>query len=75
LPLPGRECRIVDEDDHELPAGEAGEIVVRGPGVMKGYDGDAKGTVRAVRNGWLHTGDRGYVDPDGYYFLKDSGTA
>jgi len=70
LPLPGQECRVVDERDHELPAGETGEIVVRGPNVMKGYDGDADTTARTVRDGWLHTGDRGYVDSDGYYYLR-----
>lgn len=69
LPLPGQECRIVDSDDRELPAGAAGEIVVRGPNVMKQYDGDAGASAQALREGWLHTGDQGYVDCDGYYHL------
>ena len=69
LPLQGQECRIVDDRGRELPPGKSGEIVVRGPNVMKGYDGDPGATARAIRDGWLHTGDRGHVDSDGYYFL------
>ena len=69
LPLQGQECRIVDARGMELPAGQVGEIVVRGPNLMKGYDGESDLTARTIRDGWLHTGDRGYVDPDGYYFL------
>ncbi len=69
LPLQGQECRVVDGRGTELPAGEAGEIVVHGPNVMTGYDGDPESTARVVRDGWLHTGDRGFVDSDGYYYL------
>ncbi len=70
LPLPGLECRIVGPDDRELPTGEEGEIVVRGPNVMKGFYRDPDATARVLRNGWLHTGDIGFTDPDGYYYLK-----
>ncbi len=70
LPLQGQECRIVDGRGRELPAGQVGEIVVRGPNLMKGYDGEPGLTAQAIRDEWLHTGDRGYVDPDGYYFLN-----
>ncbi len=71
LPLQGQECRIVDARGKELPAGETGEIVVRGPNVMKEYDGAAEATAKAIRDGWLHTGDSGFVDSDGYYFLRN----
>jgi long-chain acyl-CoA synthetase len=73
LPLPGQRCRIVDADDRELPAGKPGEIVVRGPNIMRGYFRDAEGTAKAVRDGWLHTGDIGYTDSDGYYYLTTPG--
>jgi fatty-acyl-CoA synthase len=61
----------VDADDRPLPPGEVGEIVVRGPHVMKGYWRQPEETVRALRNGWYHTEDLGYMDPDGYIFLVD----
>ncbi len=69
LPLQGQECRIVDDRGQELGAGETGEIVVQGPNLMKGYDGDPDATALALSGGWLHTGDQGHVDSDGYYFL------
>ncbi len=70
LALSGQECKILDERGVEVPVGEPGEIVVRGPNVMKEYYGDHSGTARTLRDGWLHTGDVGYADPDGYYFLS-----
>jgi long-chain acyl-CoA synthetase len=70
LPLPGLECRVVDPDGQELPAGKVGEIVIRGPNVMKGYYRDPAGTARAQRDGWLRTGDFGRADSDGYYYLE-----
>jgi long-chain acyl-CoA synthetase len=70
LPLPGLECRIAGTDDRELSTGEQGEIIVRGPNVMKGFYRNPDSTARALKNGWLHTGDVGYTDSDGYYFLK-----
>jgi long-chain acyl-CoA synthetase len=72
LPLPGQECRIFDEQDNALPPGHVGEIVVRGPNVMKEYYREPQATARTLRGGWLHTGDSGYADSDGYYYLQQS---
>ena len=69
--LPGVEIAIMDPDDVELKPGELGEICVRGPNVMAGYHGMPEETARTIRNGWLHTGDIGYVDEDGYLFIVD----
>jgi acyl-CoA synthetase (AMP-forming)/AMP-acid ligase II len=69
LPLPGQECRILDQKGREVAPGTSGEIVVKGPNVMKCYDGDPAATSKAIRDGWLHTGDLGHVDADGYYYL------
>ncbi len=65
------EVRIFDDSDRELPDGERGEIVVRGHNVMKGYLGRPEATAEAIRNGWFHTGDVGYRDPDGFFFIVD----
>ena len=63
--------RIVDPEGRELPDGELGEIVIKGPNVMKGYFGNPEATAEAIRDGWLHSGDIGYRDGEGYYFLVD----
>ncbi|KAB2904006.1 MAG: long-chain-fatty-acid--CoA ligase [Anaerolineae bacterium] len=65
------EVRIVDEDDHELPIGEVGEIVVRGPNIMKGYWNKPEETAHALRGGWMHTGDIGFMDEDGFLYIVD----
>lgn len=65
------ELRIADEDDHPLPAGEAGEIQVRGPSVMLGYWNDPAATAKTLKGKWLHTGDVGSLDEDGFLTLKD----
>lgn len=65
------EVRVVDEHGAELPVGEVGEIVVRGDVVMVGYWDDADATADAIRDGWLHTGDMGSFDSDGYLTLRD----
>lgn len=70
LPV-GNEMRIVDNDDHELPVGERGEIVIRGENVMKGYYKRPEANEEAFRNGWFHTGDVGYRDEDGYFYITD----
>jgi long-chain acyl-CoA synthetase len=63
--------KIFDQDDKELPAGQIGEIVIKGPGVMKGYWNKPEETARVIRNGWLHTGDIGYMDEDSYIYLTE----
>jgi long-chain acyl-CoA synthetase len=67
----GNEMRVVDDDDRELPDGEPGEIVLRGENVFKGYFRNEEATRRAFRGGWFHTGDVGYRDADGFYYIVD----
>lgn len=68
LPLPDTECRIVDAaTGKDLPAGEIGELLVRGPQVMLGYWNNSQATAQAIRDGWLHTGDLATVDKGGYF--------
>jgi len=68
---PFSEMRVIDENGHELPANEIGELIVRSPVLMKGYYNDPQQTVEAVRDGWFHTGDYCYRDEDGYFFFVD----
>ncbi len=65
------EVKIFDPEDNELPAGEVGEVVVRGDVVMAGYWKNPEATAEALRGGWLHTGDMGAMDEDGFVTLKD----
>ena len=71
LPIPYVECKIVDENDVELPAGEVGELAVRGENVMQGYFKQEEETKKALLNGWLHTGDLAKKDEEGYIFIVD----
>jgi long-chain acyl-CoA synthetase len=73
IPLPGTEVQIVDlaTGEQPLPAGERGEIRVRGPQVMSGYHQLPEETSAALRNGWLYTGDIGEFDADGYLYIRD----
>jgi long-chain acyl-CoA synthetase len=70
-PAPGSELRILDSDGRALRAGEIGEIVVRSPGIMRGYWHAPEASAEALREGWLYTGDLGYVDGDGYLYVVD----
>jgi len=70
LPI-GNEMRVVDDEDNDVPEGELGEILLRGENVLKGYYKDPEATATAFRNGWFHTGDIGYRDADGFYFIVD----
>jgi long-chain acyl-CoA synthetase len=71
LPLPDIDVKIFDDHDGELPPGQFGEIVVRGPNVMQGYYNHAEETAATLRGGWLHTGDMGKKDEDGYIYIVD----
>lgn len=71
LPLSGVKVRIVDDNDNTLPPNQVGEIVVKGDNVMKGYYNRVKETAETLKNGWLHTGDMGYTDNDGYIYVVD----
>jgi len=70
-PIENVEMKVVDGEGREVADGELGEILIKGPNVMKGYFGNPQATAEAIRDGWLHSGDIGYRDPDGYYFLVD----
>jgi len=65
------EVRVVDPQGNEVPRGEVGEVVVRGPGVMLGYWNKPEVTAATVRDGWMHTGDGGRMDEDGYLYVVD----
>jgi len=65
------EVRLVDEKDNEVSTGEVGEMVVRGPNVMKGYYKDPQATAEVLKGGWLHSGDLARQDKDGYLYLVD----
>ncbi len=70
-PMADVEMKVVDEEGNTLPQGEVGEILARGPRVMSGYWKDEEKTAKTIdKDGWVHTGDVGYVDEDGYYFLS-----
>jgi long-chain acyl-CoA synthetase len=70
-PLNGVEMKVVDDDGHDLPSGEVGEIVIRGHNVMKGYWQRPDATEEAIKDGWFHTGDMARIDEDGYFFIVD----
>jgi long-chain acyl-CoA synthetase len=67
----GNEMKVVDDNDHEVLNGELGEIVLRGENILKGYFKNPEATNSAFRGGWFHTGDLGYRDNDGYFYIVD----
>jgi len=70
-PIWGVDMRCVDENMHDVPSGEPGEIVIRGHNVMKGYYKRPDANAEAFRGGWFHTGDVGKIDEDGYFYIVD----
>ncbi|SDC64670.1 long-chain acyl-CoA synthetase [Paenibacillus sp. UNCCL117] len=72
IPFPDTESKVVHPDTgEELPAGEIGELIVRGPQVMKGYWNNPAETAAVLKNGWLYTGDLARMDEDGYFYILD----
>ena len=70
-PVENTDVRILGDDDQEVPLGTWGEICIQGPGVMQGYWGKPEDTAHAIRGGWLHSGDIGTMDDEGYVFIVD----
>ncbi|OLO36360.1 hypothetical protein BTR23_15940 [Alkalihalophilus pseudofirmus] len=71
IPVPGLELRLVTADDQDVPIGEVGEIIFRGPNAMKGYYNKPDATAETIRDGWVYTGDLGYQDDSGNLFIVD----
>ncbi|SFS19916.1 AMP-binding protein [Yoonia litorea] len=71
VPVPSTEVKCVDEDGKDVPQGERGEIIARGPQIMKGYWNKPEETEKTIMNGWLLTGDIGVMDADGYFRIVD----
>ncbi|MBM3290795.1 MAG: long-chain fatty acid--CoA ligase, partial [Candidatus Hydrogenedentes bacterium] len=71
LPVWGVEMKVVDHEMNEMPTGKAGEIVIRGHNIMKGYYKRDEANDEAFRGGWFHSGDVGYQDEDGYFYIVD----
>ncbi|WP_085993044.1 long-chain-fatty-acid--CoA ligase [Oceanobacillus senegalensis] len=69
IPFPNTDCKIVDEENTELPVGYVGELIIKGPQIMKGYWNNKEETKNALRNGWLYTGDLARQDEDGYFYI------
>jgi long-chain acyl-CoA synthetase len=73
IPIPSTDAKIVDVEtgETEMPVGESGELIIRGPQVMKGYLNMPEETERTLKDGWLYTGDVAKMDEDGYFFIVD----
>lgn len=70
-PFQGVDMRIFDENDKEVPNGDVGELVIKSPNIMKGYLNQPEANAEAFKEGWFHTGDMGYRDDDGFYYIVD----
>ncbi len=70
-PVPGFECRVADETGNDLPVGEVGEIVMRSDSVVPGYWNKPEESAKAIRDGWLYTGDVGFMDENGWFYIVD----
>ncbi len=70
-PVTGVEVRVVDDHDNEVPAGQVGEVIARGPNIMKGYWNRPDVNAEVLRGGWMHTGDLGAMDEDGFLYVLD----
>ncbi len=70
-PYPGLDVKVFGADGNEVKVGEVGEIVIRGPTVMKGYWNNAEATAKSIKDGWFYTGDAGFTDKDGYLYIHD----
>ena len=71
LPIPEFSAKIIDDDGNDVPIGENGELLIKGPGVMKGYLNRPDETAKTIRDGWLHTGDIARMDADNYIYIVD----
>ncbi len=71
LPLPGIEIKVVDDEGNELPHSTPGELIAKGPNIMKGYFNQTEETKKTIRNGWLYTGDIAIIDSEGYIKIVD----
>jgi long-chain acyl-CoA synthetase len=71
IAIPGFEARIVNDQDEDVSIGAVGELIIRGPGVMKGYLNQTEATAETLRGGWLHTGDLARMDEDRYIYIVD----
>jgi len=71
VPVVGVEIRVVNDAGHDVPRGEVGEVIIRGPNIMKGYWNKPEETAAALRNGWYHSGDLGYLDDGTSLYLVD----
>ena len=70
-PIDNVEMKIVDADGHRLEPGKLGEVAIRGPNIMLGYWNRPSHTAKVIQNGWLHTGDLGRIDEDGFFYIVD----
>lgn len=69
IPIPLTDCKVVDDDGNEVKIGEIGELIIKGPQVMKGYWQKPEETAEALRDGWLYTGDLATMDEEGYFYI------